>query len=109
MSNSVEEARNLARMERCWEIAKELGFRSLRSSRGSYRLVHTSDLAELTVTDPEVSWRLSIKERHPAVWRTPGHLSGTYTIETGSVELSNLTEAQFRSTLIGVLTSLGVR
>jgi hypothetical protein len=94
---------NLARMMRRREIAREMGFYSPDGSDAP--MVHSSDLLVLAVTDPEGSWRLSIKERHPM--RIAGQ-TGDYTLETGSVELSNLTEIQFRAFLIAAKTSVGI-
>jgi hypothetical protein len=96
-------AANLERMDRQRQIAQSMGFLAPKGRDGN--LTHVSDLAELSVTDPEVSWRLSLKEARTA--RFSGKLS-TYTIETGSIELSNLTDAQFRAILMGALTSLGI-
>jgi hypothetical protein len=92
---------NLERMERCRKIARDLGFQD--PDGPDFPMVHTSELLSLSMTDPEVSWRLSIRERHP---RWGGR--GTYVIETASVDLSNLTESQFRSFLLAALTSVGI-
>jgi hypothetical protein len=92
---------NLARMERCREIARAMGFLSPQGPDAP--MVHSSNLVVLAVTDPEGSWRVSLRARRAM---TVGN--ETYVIETGSMELSNLSEAQFRCILVGVLTSLGV-
>jgi hypothetical protein len=85
---------NLARMDRCRQIALELGFQPV--SHGP-QLVHNSDLAVLNVTsDTEVEWHLSFRER-----RSTGH-----TIESASLDLSNLTETQFRTIVVAALSTV---
>jgi hypothetical protein len=92
---------NLARMARCREIARDMGFYSPDGPDAP--MVHSSDLLVLVVTDPEGSWRLSLRERRPM---TVGN--DTYLIETGVVTLANLNEAQFRAFLIAARTSIGI-
>lgn len=92
---------NLARMGRCREIARKMGF--VLPDGPDAPMVHSSDLLVLAVTDPEGSWRLSLRERRPL---TVG--KGTYIIETGVVTFDNLSEAQFRAFLIAALTSIGI-
>lgn len=98
--DTIHEA-NLKRMARCRKIARDLGFQM--PDGPDFPMVHTSELLSLSMTDPEVSWRLSIRE-----WRQRKYGVGSYVIETASVDLSNLTEAQFRSFLMAALTSVGI-
>lgn len=98
--DTIHEA-NLKRMARQREIAKALGF----TVPGWYPglVEHLSGLATLSMSDPEVSWKVSLLARRQM---TVG--KGTYLIETGSIELSNLTDEQFSAVLAAAVGHLPV-
>lgn len=102
MTNTASRARTLAenlnRMGLQRSRAQLMGFTDAGEVPGSLR--HTSGEFELSVTDEECSWRLSLRERRLYRGRE-------FFVETGSLDLSNLTPVQFHDVLFGLLRGRG--
>ncbi len=84
--------RNVLRMASQREVARLAGFTVTDRLLRFGALRHESGRLELTVTDDEVSWRVALLNARG--------------LETGSVDLSNLSVGQFSAVLAGLLNTI---